>query len=109
MREKIWFEMADIKLGECYLALYLNRAKSVKKYFRGFTILFSTTGVFGWKFWEFYAELVCGLVALIQLLTVLTDQIVKSDDDLSRIARLRSLYTKYMLELERLWVRCEEE
>lgn len=50
IREKIWYEMADIKTGECYLAGYLNRCKNHKKIFQCLTILFSTTGVFGWRY-----------------------------------------------------------
>lgn len=109
IRDKIWYEMTNVRMGECYLALYLNHCKTVKKQFKGLTILFSTSGVFGWTFWEYYAALVCGIIAIIQLLTLLTDQLVTSDDDLIKIAKLRSYYTKYMIKLEELWLNFDND
>jgi hypothetical protein len=109
IRDRLWYEIADIKLGEVYLGFYLHRCRIVKKYFQGFTILFSTTGVFGWQFWEYYAAIACGIIAAIQLAAVLSDQIVRSDDDLAKIAKLRGYYTRYLMLLEGLWNDLETE
>ncbi len=103
MREKIWYEMVDAKYGEMYLAFYLARCRSHKKFFKILTLIFSAGGVFGWSIWEPLAVLACVLVGAVQLVSLLENQLIKSDDDLLKICELRQLYTKYADKLESLW------
>jgi hypothetical protein len=103
IRDKIWYELVDAKYGEIYLAYYINRCKNVKKTFRIVTLVFSAGGVFGWKIWEPIALIACVIIAGIQLLNLIENQIVASDDELIKIGELRSLYLKYFNKLERLW------
>lgn len=107
IREKIWYEMVDAKYGEMYLAYYLGRCRSQKKIFKMLMLIFSAGGVFGWSIWEPVAVVACGLIAAMQLLSLLEKQLIKSDDDLIKICELRELYIKYVNKLENLWTEFE--
>ncbi len=103
IRDKIWYELVDAKYGEIYLACYINRLKNIKKTFRIVTLIFSAGGVFGWKIWEPIALIACVIIAGIQLLNLIENQIVTSDDELIKIGELRAQYLKYFNKLEKLW------
>jgi len=103
IRDKIWYEIVDAKYGEIYLACYINRCKNIKKAFRIVTLIFSAGGVFGWKIWEPIALIACVIIAGIQLLNLIENQIVTSDDELIKIGELRAQYLRYFNKLEKLW------
>ncbi len=96
--------MVHTKFGDNYLAGYLSRQKRTRKLFKIFTLIFSTSGVFGWAFWEYIPIIACGLIALMQLVTLIENQIVPSDQDIDDIAGLRNKYIQYFNKLERLWI-----
>lgn len=104
IRDKIWYEIADIKYGEVYLALYLNRCRSQRRAFKIITLIFSAGGVFGWSIWEPLAVIACLIIAAIQILVLIEGQIVRSDEDMLKIGQLRELYVKYLNRLEKIWV-----
>ena len=60
-------------------------------------------GIFGWKIWEPIALIACVIIAAIQLLNLIENQIVTSDDELIKIGELRAQYLKYFNKLEKLW------
>ncbi|MEQ8533101.1 MAG: hypothetical protein RIB86_14700, partial [Imperialibacter sp.] len=66
-------------------------------------LVFSVSGVFGWKIWEPFAVIACILIGIIQLVSLIETQIITSDDDLVKISELRLLYLEYLLLLEKLW------
>jgi hypothetical protein len=109
IREKLWYEIADTKYGELYLAFYISRCRNYKKTFKILTLIFSAGGVFGWKIWEPFAVVACVIIAVIQLLSLIENQIVRSDDDLIKIGELRNLYISYLNKLEKLWVDFENQ
>ena len=107
MRNKIWYNMLQIKYGEIYLSLYLDFQKDLKRYIKIATLVFSGSGVFGWAFWEPLAWIACIVIAIIQLIGLIENQIVRSDAELEEISVLRSMYLKYLTKLEELWYDCE--
>ncbi|PIB23748.1 hypothetical protein BFP77_15670 [Maribacter sp. 4U21] len=109
MRSKVWYEMMQIKYGEVYLSLYLDFQKDLKRYIKIATLVFSGSGVFGWAFWEPLAWFACIIIALIQLIGLIENQIVRSDSELEEISVLRSMYLKYLNKLEELWYDCEND
>lgn len=107
MREKVWYEMIRVKYGEVYLSLYLDFQKDLKRYIKIATLVFSGSGVFGWVFWEPLAWIACIIIAIIQLISLIENQIVRSETELEEISVLRSMYLKYLTKLEKLWYDCE--
>ncbi len=107
MREKIWYEMMQIKFGEKYLALYISLQYALKKYFKIATLVFSGSGILGWKLWQPIAWIALILIATVQILGLIENQLIRSEKDIADIARLRELYLKYFNKLEQLWVNYE--
>lgn len=105
MREKIWYEMLHKKLGDTYLVLYLSRQRSMRKWFKIITLIFSTSGIFSWAIWQngVLPFIACIVIAAIQLLTLIENQLVLNEKDLDNIADLRKLYTTYVNQIEELW------
>jgi len=104
MREKIWFEMVQMKFGEKYLALYISLQYQLKKYFKVATLVFSGSGILGWKLWQPIAWIALILIALVQILSLIENQIIRSDKEVADISKLRELYLIYFNKLEKLWV-----
>ena len=104
MREKIWYEMVQIKFGEKYLALYISLQYQLKKYFKIATLVFSGSGILGWKLWQPIAWIALILIAVVQILSLIENQIIRNDKEVSDILKLRELYLKYFNKLEKLWV-----
>jgi hypothetical protein len=104
MEEKIWYEMVQMKFGEKYLALYISLQYQLKKYFKIATLVFSGSGILGWKLWQPIAWIALILIAIVQILSLIENQIIKSDKEVSDIIKLRELYLKYFNKLEKLWV-----
>lgn len=99
--------MVQIKYGEIYLSLYLDLQKDLKRYIKIATLIFSGSGVFGWAFWEPLAWIACIIIAIIQLIALIENQIVRSEAELEEISVLRSMYLRYLTKLEELWYDCE--
>lgn len=101
--------MLQIKYGEIYLSLYIDFQKDLKRYIKIATLIFSGSGVFGWAFWEPLAWIACIVIALIQLIGLIENHIVRSDAELDKISVLRSMYLRYLTKLEELWYDCEND
>lgn len=109
MRDVIWYELVQIKFGEKYLALYLSLQHKLKKTFKIFILIFSGSGILGWQLWQPIAWIALVLIAIIQLLSLIENQIIRSDDQIVEIAKLRELYLKYFHKLEKLWIEFDNE
>ncbi len=105
MREKIWYEMIDIKYGEIYLSKYLGLQRTLKKVFKILTLLISLSGILSWKYFEKYVWVAFILIAIVQLLLLIENQIIRSDKEIEEISNLRMMYTRYFNKLEVLWTK----
>jgi hypothetical protein len=104
MRDKIWYEMTHIKYGDTYLAYYLFRQKTIKKWFKILTLVFSASGVLGWKFWDGFPVIACILISVLQLFNLVENQIIISEKESEKISNLRNKYVSYFNSLEKLWI-----
>jgi len=103
MKDKIWYEMVNMKYLEIYLGKYLSFQRTVKKAFKIFTLVASISGILGWKYFENYISIVLALIALIQILLLVESEIIRSDKEIEEISNLRMMCTRYFNKLERLW------
>lgn len=103
MTSKIWYEMTNIKYGEIYLTKYLGLQRTLKKIFQVLTLLVSMSGILGWKYFEDYVWIAFILIATVQLLLLIENQLISSDKEIEDIYNLRIKYTKYFTRLEQLW------
>lgn len=105
MTNKIWYEMTNIKFGEIYLTKYLGFQRSLKKGFQIMTLIVSLSGILGWKYFEDYVWIAFILIAIVQLLLLIENQIIRSDKEIEEISNLRMMYTRYFNKLEILWTK----
>lgn len=105
MKEKIWYEMVDKKFGEIYLTKYLGLQYTLKRTFKILTLAVSLSGILSWKYFEGYVWIAFALIALIQILLLVENQIIRSDSEIAQIADLKSRYTTYFQKLEELWTK----
>lgn len=105
MRDKIWYELIQMKFGEIYLAHYLTKQKENKKYFKIVTLVFSSGGVLSWSIWQngILAAIACAIVAVIQILNLIENQLILNDRDIEKISDLRNLYLEQLKNVEHLW------
>ena len=109
MSNNIWSELNDIKYGEIYLTKYLSFQKSLKKTFNILTLVLSVSGIFGWKYFEEYAWIAFFLIAIMQLFSLIENQLIRTDNEIDDILRLRMLYSKYFNQIERIWMMVESD
>lgn len=109
MREKIWYEMAGAKYSEVYIAFFLDRQKSRRNWIKILTLIFSTSGVFGWQIWNegYFAMVSCVVVAFIQIISLIENHIVLNDADFNQISEVRTLYIDYFNKVEYLYIQVE--
>ena len=91
MRNKIWYELTKIKMGEFYLSKYLSLQRKLKRVFTIITLLLSISGILGWKFFENYAWIAFVLICIMQLFTLVENQIIRSDKEIEQIAEFETL------------------
>lgn len=103
MTNKIWYEMLNIKYGEIYLTKYLGLQRTLKKSFQILTLIISVSGILGWKYFEDYAWIAFILIMVMQLLLLIENQLIRSDEEIENISNLRMMYTRYFIKLEKLW------
>lgn len=105
MANKIWYEMVNMKYGEIYLSKYLGVQRTLKKSFQILTLIVSLSGILGWKYFENYVWVAFILIAIVQLLLLIENQIIRSDKEIEEISNLRMMYTRYFNKLESLWTK----
>jgi len=101
--------MTNIKYGEIYLTKYLGLQRTLKKSFQIMTLIVSLTGILGWKYFEDYVWIAFILIAIVQLLLLIENQIIRSDKEIEEISNLRMMYTRYFNKLEILWTNHQYE
>lgn len=101
--------MLHTMFGSNYLAGYLGLQKTKRKWYKIFTLTFSTGGVLGWPLWEYAPIIACILITVMQLVTLLENHIVPSDQDIENVADLRNKYITYFNKLEKLWTDLEKK
>jgi hypothetical protein len=106
IRDMIWPEMHHTKFGDNYLVHYMSKQKTKRKWFKIITILFSSGGILGWTVWKngVLPFIACGIIAAVQLLSMIENQIIPSDNDLEKVAELRNKYNSHFNDIEKLWV-----
>lgn len=100
---KIWYEFIHTKMGDEYLVLYLSRQRDVRKWFKICTIALSASGIFGWTIWQPISWLACAAIAVVQLFTSIETFLIHTEDQLSKLSKLRLLYYDRANRLEELW------
>lgn len=109
MRNRLWNELTQAKHDIEYVNLYLDRQKSISNWFNISVLVFSTSGILGWKIWDNLPIIACIIVSIISLLKLLQPHIFMDEKSLSKINQVQLFYCKYFNKLEDLWYQFEKE
>jgi hypothetical protein len=104
MRDKIWYELVNTKFGEIYLSRYIILQRKFKKYIHVVILLISAIGIAGWKIWEPVAWIAFAVIIIIEVLNVIENQWIRSNEDIGKLIALRTDYIKYFNKIEKLWI-----
>lgn len=105
MREKTWHEFIDARYGDLYLCLYISRQKSIRKWFKVLTILFSASGIFFvYKDYDIPTYFSLAFIGLAQLATMIETHVIHSEKQIEELSRLRMLYYDRWNKLEKLLI-----
>jgi len=96
--------MVQVKFGDNYLAHYLSWQHKLKRTFNILILIFSGSGVLGWEIWKPIAWIALVIIGTFQLLSLIQNQLIRSNEEVLKIAKLRTRYTKYFNKLEKLWL-----
>lgn len=104
IKTKIWYDIVNIKYGDEYLILYLSRQRTIRKWFKILTILFSASGIFSaFQSAKIPTVISCAVIGLVQLATSIENFIIHSETDIDELSKLRLLYYDRTNKLEELW------
>lgn len=103
--------MVHAKYQEIYLAYYISKQKSFKKWVKIMTLIFSTSGIFSWAIWNSGVLALIALIAisLIQLVDLIKNELTTSEEEMEALGDFRNKHVIYFNKLEKLWVEFENE
>lgn len=102
MRTKVWYALADAKLGVEYLTLYSLRIRKLRNRYKLAVILTAGIGAGLYKFWEPASLVACILIFGGEWITKLEKQIVMNDVDFIKFGDLKIRYVQLFNKLDRL-------
>ncbi|WP_299758675.1 hypothetical protein [uncultured Pontibacter sp.] len=104
MEEKIWYELVQVKFGETYLAQYISLQQYLRRTFKILTLVLSSSGALGWAIWKPIAGIACGIIAVMQVLSMIENLLFRTEEEIQKVCDLRTMYIKYLNKIEQLWV-----
>ncbi|MHC1689616.1 MAG: hypothetical protein AB9833_02180 [Bacteroidales bacterium] len=104
MRERLWYELGQVKHNHLYCVCLLARQRRLLNYFNMIILAFSSAGIMGWAFWKEIPLAACIIVATISLIKLLSPHIVPSDKQLDKLDYVTDFYFDYFNKLEQIWL-----
>jgi len=103
IESKIWYDLVHAKKGDEYLCLYLGHQENTRRRFKVITIAISVAGIVsGYKSLKIPVIVSFAIICAIEIMSSTEYFIIRSDDDMSKLRELRSLYYSRTLDLEKL-------
>lgn len=109
MRDRIWTELTQAKHSKEFSALYADKQRTILRYFNIGVLIFSTSGVMGWKLWNELPLISCIIIAGVSLLRLIQPHIIMSEKMISNIDSIHKFYIEYYNNLEQLWYEFESD
>lgn len=104
MRERIWYELTQVKHNNLYCVYLLSYQRQVLNIFNIIILVFSTGGIMGWAIWKEFPLASCIIIATISLLRLLQPHLIPSDKQIDKLDQVADFYFDYYNKLEPLWM-----
>jgi hypothetical protein len=109
MRNRLWNELTQAKHNAEYASIYLDRQKQIANIFNITILVFSTSGILGWKVWDRFPVIACAIVSGLSLLKLIQPHLIMSEKQLLKLDRIHIFYCDHFIKLEKLWHDLEDE
>ncbi len=103
MRDKIWNELCQSRFSIELALLYEENSRIFKKYSTIGILVFSSSGIVGWKIWDVYPVIACIITTLLTILKIIQPHII-SDEKLKGMIKINNFYFSYFNKLDKLWM-----
>jgi hypothetical protein len=103
MRNRVWFELTQAKHHIEFTTLYAEVQRRNLRYFNISILVFSTSGVMGWKIWGNWPVIACVIITVVSLIRLIQPHIIMSDNQISNLDKISNFYSNYFNKLEELW------
>lgn len=107
----IWTELVYSAYWEQYISQYVSHKYDWRKIYNSILLILSTIGASSFKIWELIPNgeqwipiILLSIMSLVQLLSILQNSIVDSDDTIKKLIELRIKYLSYLDKIESLYV-----
>lgn len=107
MRNRIWSELTQSKHNIEFICLYIEYQNNKIKFFNIFTLIFSSAGVLGWKFWDYLPLISCIIISLVSLLKLIKPHFIPTEKEIINMDKIHEFYEDYYNKLEKLWYNLE--
>jgi hypothetical protein len=104
MRNRIWYELGQVKHNLLYCGFLLSRQRRLINIFNIIILSFSSAGIMGWTFWKELPIVSCIIIAGISLMKLLSPHIVPSEKQTEKLDKVIDFYFDYFNKLEKLWL-----
>ena len=104
MRERLWYELGQVKHNHLYSMFLLARQRRFLNYFNMTILIFSSGGIMGWTIWKNLPIAACVIIAVISLLKLLSPHLVPSEKQIDKLDQVTDFYFNYYNKLEILWL-----
>ncbi len=109
MRNRIWTELTQSKHNIEFSSLYSEHQRFLLRAFNMTVLIFSSTGVMGWKFWDNLPLVACIIIASISLLKLLQPHLIMNEKQLKNLDDIHRFYSDYYNKIEKLWYDFESD
>jgi hypothetical protein len=103
MRERLWYELGQVKHNHFYCVNLLARQRRILNLFNIIILVFSSAGIMGWAFWQQIPLIACIIVALISLLKLISPHIIPTEKQIEKLDYIVDFYFDYYNKLEKSW------
>jgi hypothetical protein len=103
MRDILWHNFTRVKFNDEYICQVISKYRILINRYNIFILIFSTTGIFGWKIWEYYPVAVCVAISIISLIKLIEPHVIPSDKLIQKLDKISDFYSGAFIKLQRIW------
>lgn len=104
MRERLWYELGQVKHNHLYCCHLLAKQRRQLSYFNMIVLAFSSAGVMGWTFWNTLPLISCFIVSILSLIKLLSPHFMPAERQIDKLDTVTDFYFNYLNQIEKLWL-----
>jgi len=103
MRNRIWTELTQSEDNIEFASIYSDWQRIIFRVFNIVILIFSSTGIMGWKIWENLPLIAYIIIARISLIKLLQPHLIMNEKQLKNLDDIHRFYADYYNDIEKIW------